>query len=61
MNQKHQLPYFSATPPLHLYRLPHLKNLDVIVIQRAPKTVCKKEPEDKDDETDSGSAAAGCK
>lgn len=36
--------------------LPRLKNLDVIIIPRAPRTVCKKDENDQNDETDGGSA-----
>ena len=36
--------------------IPHLKNLDVIIIPRVPKSVCRKDQNGQDDETDSGSA-----
>ena len=36
--------------------LPGLKNLDVIMTPRAPRTLCKKDEKNGDDETDSAAA-----
>ena len=38
--------------------LPNLKNLDVILIQRAPRTVCRRDPEDEEKDHDQDSGAA---